>query len=141
MKPLIVKHLELRTVLKYSFVFLLGLSFLSYSIFQARFLLQGPQLTIIDPLPAQQAQRAVTIQGQADNIVRLTLNGREIFTNKTGYFETTLVLENGYTVATFAALDRYGRTRTYEQEFIYTPAITNNQFITYTNQYGSQKNN
>lgn len=93
-----------------------------YIIFQARFLIVGPQITLREiPAPVQSA-RVVTLSGTAFNIARLWLNDRPIFTNPHGEFTEALVLENGYTVATLRAEDRYGRTTTTELPFMYVPA-------------------
>ncbi len=67
-------------------------------------------------------ERIITLEGQARNIAKITLNGRQIFTDPTGNFAEALVLENGYTIATIAATDRYGRTTTLTRPFMYTPA-------------------
>jgi hypothetical protein len=66
-----------------------------------------------------QVERVVMLQGSAENIAFLSLNGRQIYTDKKGYFQETLVLENGYTVATVQAQDRYGRSSSYTKEFVY----------------------
>ena len=102
---------------------LIGL-FLWYVLFQARFLLAGPQVSFTTLPDTVQHERVITIDGTALNIVSLSLNGREIYTDKTGYFNEAFVLENGYTVATITARDRYGRERSYEHHFVYTGETT-----------------
>lgn len=93
-----------------------------YVLFQARYVLTGPQIIMSDvPNPVQNA-RVVTLTGTAFNISRLWLNDRSIFTNPSGDFAEALVLENGYTIATLRAEDRYGRTTTTELPFVYVPA-------------------
>jgi hypothetical protein len=63
----------------------------------------------------------VTVTGTAKNIVKLTLNGREIHTNETGDFTHELVLENGYTILTLAAQDRFGRATSLTRTYVYVP--------------------
>lgn len=106
---------------------LLLLLLLCYVLYQARFLLLGPQVVLFDhPTPLQQT-RVVELEGQVFNIVKATLNGRPLFTDESGYFKEALILENGYTIATLEAQDRYGRTTTIRRSFIYTPqSIANN---------------
>jgi len=99
---------------------LIGLG--GYIIFQARFMILGPQLTLIEEPGRMQNQRIITLQGSVQNITKITLNGRQIFTDERGYFTEALVLENGYTVTTIAAVDRYGREVREVRSFIYTPA-------------------
>jgi hypothetical protein len=93
-----------------------------YFAFQARFLLLGPQIMLADTLPVVHTTPTVWLEGSVANIVSLTINGRQIFTDPRGYFREAVVLENGYTVATVAARDRYGRTTTVRREFVYIPA-------------------
>jgi len=69
-----------------------------------------------------QNSRQITLTGQAENISRLWLNGRSIFTNRNGQFTAAVILENGYTVTTLVAEDRYGRSTTITRPFVYTPA-------------------
>lgn len=94
---------------------------LSYVIFQARFLIQGPTITLIDEPRSVQNAKIIHLKGAARNITKITLNGRQIFTDKSGYFDEALVLENGYTIATIAATDRYGRENDVVRQFVYTP--------------------
>ena len=117
MSPIAYSPITFRTILIYGFGLLCLLGFLVYVIFQARFLLAGPQI-FVSPNPSVSEERMVTIAGQAKNIVRITLNGRQIFTDKNGNFNEALVLENGYTVATLRAEDRYGRVTQHTQSYV-----------------------
>ena len=92
-----------------------------YILFQARFLITGPQVTLIDEPASVQNNQVVNLRGQTQNITRISLNGRQIFTDKAGYFDEALVLENGYTVATIQVTDRYGRQKSIVKKFVYTP--------------------
>jgi hypothetical protein len=87
---------------------LLGIMVLGYVIFQARHLIVGPQITLTSDVPASIATSSVVIQGIAENITSLSLNGRTIFTTDTGVFEEVVVLPIGYTMVTIEAVDRYG---------------------------------
>lgn len=117
-------RLSLRTVLLALAIGLGLVLFVSYVAFQARFLLQGPVITLLDEPAIVQHERVVVLSGSVRNITRLTLNGRQIFTNQYGYFDEALVLENGYTIATLAATDRYGRETTVTRPFVFTPLPT-----------------
>ena len=120
MSPIIYKTITFRGVLYYTGLTLLACLFIGYALFQARFLLAGPNVTFSNEPGVVQNERLITLEGTAVNIVRITLNGRQIYTDKNGYFKEALILENGYTVATLQAHDRYGRSRSYTQEFVYT---------------------
>jgi hypothetical protein len=94
---------------------------LFYILFQARFLITGPTIALIDEPASIQNNQVVNLRGQAENITRISLNGRQIFTDRAGYFDEALVLENGYTVATIQVTDRYGRQERIVKKFVYTP--------------------
>lgn len=111
-----------RTILFGSLGILSILVLAAYLVFQARFMIQGPQISITKAIPVSANERIVHVAGVARNITKITLNGRQIFTDEYGQFEEALVLENGYTVATIAAVDRYGRETSVAQPVVYTPA-------------------
>lgn len=111
-----------RTIIKLSVVAVSLLFVLVYVLFQARFLISGPQIALIGEYPFRYNERQVEIEGTAFNISRLWLNDRPIFTNAQGSFKEVVVLENGYTVITFRAEDRYGRETTETVSFVFTPA-------------------
>ena len=93
----------------------------AYVLFQARYLIAGPQVGLIDEPPSIQNSQMVRLRGQAQNITHISLNGRQIFTDKAGYFDEALILENGYTIATIQVTDRYGRHQSIVKQFVYTP--------------------
>ena len=123
MSPLLYKGITLRKILYYICISIVICLFVGYAVFQARFLIAGPVITLQNSPDTVQTQRLITLEGIVQNIVFITLNGRQIYTDKNGYFKEALVLENGYTVATLQAHDRYGRSRSYTQEFVYTPPV------------------
>ncbi|MBI4086838.1 hypothetical protein HY416_02545 [Candidatus Kaiserbacteria bacterium] len=94
-----------------------------YIVFQAWPLITGPALTL-DPMPVAQSGRVTTVSGTARNVTTITLNDRPIFTDDEGHFQEALVLENGYTILTLRAKDRYGRKKTLEQALVYAPAYS-----------------
>lgn len=122
MTPIHQNRLNLRTLLFYGAILMVTGLIIGYTLFQARFILSGPLLTFSTEAQTIQTDRVVTLKGSARNIVKIALNGRQIYTDKSGHFEEMLVLENGYTVATLEAQDRYGRVRQYTKEFVYLPA-------------------
>ncbi len=113
------KHFSLRTILTAVSIFGGGMLLLAYLVFQARFLLQGPIITLSNLPETVQNERVVRLSGSVKNITHLTLNGRQIFTNELGYFDEALIPENGYTIATLAATDRYGRKTNVTRPFVY----------------------
>jgi len=91
---------------------LLALLFITYILFQARYLLLGPLVTIETPNNhAELSGALVTIKGTTFNTSKLLLNDRQIFVDQTGHFQEELLLPMGYTVMNLTALDRFGRER------------------------------
>lgn len=114
--------LPFRTLVKFLLIGIGSLCVLTYVLFQARYLIIGPQISL-SGVPAQvQNQRQILLSGTAFNISHLWLNDRPIYTDAQGNFKEALVLENGYTVATLRAEDRYGRETTVTKPFTYVPA-------------------
>ena len=112
-------NVTLGSILKVLFVVALIVLVLIYTQFQARNFIQGPSISLSTPhVPIQNEQRIV-LEGSVENIVKLTLNGREIHTNEDGEFSEFIILENGYTVVTIYAEDRFGRSEKVEREYVY----------------------
>lgn len=127
MAPIKIKPFILPKLLTLAFCLaILGLA-VWYLSFQARFLISGPQLQLLEEPSTEQADRIVTLKGAASNITELYLNGRPIVTNEDGQFEETVVLENGYSVFRIDAVDRYGRTTYLERPFVYQEESLVNQ--------------
>jgi len=116
------EQIPFRTVVKFSVGALLLCLALLYVVFQARYLIIGPQIVLHESVDTMQNERQIFLTGAAYNISRLWLNDRQIYTDAQGNFKEALVLENGYTVATLRAEDRYGRKTTITKPIVYTPA-------------------
>jgi hypothetical protein len=116
------EQIPFRTVIKYSIIGICLLFVLAYVLFQSRYLISGPQIALTGDYPFRQNERQVTITGDTYNISRLWINDRPIYTDAQGNFKEVIVLENGYTVTTLRAEDRYGRETTATESFVFTPA-------------------
>ena len=116
------ESMSFRNVIQTIMVIIGVLIVLAYVVFQARFLLTGPQIMLTEEPPRLNNSRQVFLTGQAYNITHLWLNDRPIYTNANGAFREALVLENGYTVTTLRAIDRYGRETAVTRSFVYVPA-------------------
>ena len=82
----------------------------------------GPQISLQEIPPNPHNERQLALKGTAYNISRIWLNDRPIYTDATGNFNEAIILENGYTIATLRAEDRYGRMTTVAKELVYVPA-------------------
>jgi hypothetical protein len=120
MAPLKLNRLTLSGYVKIALILAgLGLA-LWYIQFQARYFIEGPMIAVEAPLEVVQRDRIISLSGVAQNITDITLNGRKIYTDEKGRFEEPLVLENGYTIVTLVAKDRFGRHTSLSKEFFYT---------------------
>lgn len=115
-----------RKIVQFSLIGLCLLFVVVYIAFQARFLIIGPQIFLTNEPAPLNNERRVVLSGAAYNISRLWLNDRQIFTDAQGNFEEALILENGYTVTTLRAEDRYGRETTITRTYTYYPASFTN---------------
>lgn len=81
-----------------------------YGLFEARKLIEGPEISINFPAPGSATSSAiVTVSGMAQNIAFLTINDAPSFTDEYGKFVYRFSPPAGYTVVTVAATDRFGR--------------------------------
>ncbi len=99
-----------RSSKKIIIVVILLLVVLGYGSFEARKLLEGPEIVITSPIDGSAiASTTVTIIGTAKNISFLTIDDAPAFTDQAGNFSLTLSPPPGYTTLTVAAADRFGR--------------------------------
>lgn len=96
---------------------------LIYFLFQARFIIAGPQISLDGEMANVQTERVITLNGTAANVTALYLNGRPIVTDETGVFREKVILENGYTIVRLEAVDRYGRHTYLERSFVYKSSL------------------
>jgi hypothetical protein len=83
---------------------------LGYGLFEARRLLEGPEITIESPQSGSATSSSlITIEGMAQNIAFLTINDAPSYTDENGKFVYRFTPPAGYTVVTVAAVDRFGR--------------------------------
>jgi hypothetical protein len=124
MAPLLPVTFSFRLLLVYILAGFAILLFILYVLFQARFIIEGPQIVLTSEHAQVSTERIVHIEGSARNITSMTLNGRKIYTDKYGNFKEALVLENGYTIATLQAEDRYGRKTDLIETFVFVGSTT-----------------
>ena len=81
-----------------------------YGLFEARRLIEGPEISIDFPADGSATSSAVVVvQGTAQNISFLTINDAPSYTDERGTFVYRFSPPYGYTVVTVAAVDRFGR--------------------------------
>ncbi len=116
--------LTLRKIIAVTGVVILILTISTYVLYQARNLIQGPSIELYGSYFPEHHEKTLLLEGQTHNIVKLTLNGKEIHTGADGSFSHTVILENGYSILTLHAQDRFGRTTSLVREYVYVPLDT-----------------
>lgn len=101
-------------------VIILLLSFGVYGMYKAKAFLEGPRIAIESPLNGQSVDESFTeIAGKTSNVSSLFLNGRQIFTDKDGYFKGDLLLAEGYNIIEVSGADKFGRTAKEKLELVF----------------------
>lgn len=91
---------------------LLGILFAFYCLFQARFLILGPGITIESPRDGEAVTGpAVTLSGTARNAAWITLNGVQIYSDPSGRWSEELIVPSGLSIMTATVRDRFGREK------------------------------
>ncbi|PIP86403.1 hypothetical protein COV42_02235 [Candidatus Campbellbacteria bacterium CG11_big_fil_rev_8_21_14_0_20_44_21] len=81
-----------------------------FALFQSRNLLQGPDIKVKRPSNGEILEESLLeVQGEARNISKISLNGRQIFVDEKGIFNEKVLLFPGYNKLSIEAADRFGR--------------------------------
>ncbi len=100
----------------------LGLFFLvvlGYAYYAAQGILFGPLISVVSEVE-ETREPFILVQGQADRIASLSMNGRTISVTEAGVFEEPYLLAPGYNRIVLDAVDLYGRKSNQVIEIIYT---------------------
>jgi hypothetical protein len=82
-----------------------------YALFQARFVILGPSISVYTPSNgASLPSPVVTVSGKATNIAYISLNDRPIFVDQDGHWSEKLIAPEGLSIMTVRAQDRFGRS-------------------------------
>lgn len=101
-----IQRLSFKQILAAGFL----LFILAYALFQARFLIIGPRISVETPRNGDTvAGGPMTISGHARNISFISLNDRPIFLDEEGYWSEKLIAQRGLSIMTVKARDRFGR--------------------------------
>lgn len=95
---------------RHAFLIVLFILLTSYSLYQARAFLIGPQIWIESPQDGKTvSDYLVVIRGRSRNIAWISLNDRQIFTDEEGKWSEKLIVSQGLSIMTVKARDRSGR--------------------------------
>lgn len=95
-------------IIRKSLLIFLFVIIITYSVFQAQKIIRGPSIEIFNPKTGTTySQTLIEVEGVAKNISYLNMNGKPIFTDKTGYFKEKYLLSPGYNVIKLDAQDKF----------------------------------
>lgn len=95
---------------------------LGYGTFDARKLVQGPVVTVSRPQPGETLREVLlTVEGRAENVTRVRVNGRPIALDPSGAFSEKLVTPAGYGTVLIEAENRFGQRTREVVEFVGRP--------------------
>lgn len=84
----------------------------SYALFQARFLILGPIISVDTHEDGEVVNGSVLVLGgQGENVAWLSLNGHQIFMDEDGRWSEKLLISTGTSIMTVEARDRFGRKK------------------------------
>lgn len=99
-----------RCLIKPLLIGLFVLLVIGYSGLKLKDLLTGPKIIVNSPSDGQTIKKSfVTVQGKAERISQLYLNGKKIFTDEQGNFNEPYLLASGYNLLEIIANDQFGR--------------------------------
>ena len=119
MRPIKTPRFILPTLLRFTAIGLLILGGAWYALWQGHDLIAGPGISIEAEPAMVENSRLVFVSGVAENVTALYLNGRPIVTDQNGVFTEGVILENGYSVVSIDARDRYGRSVHWEKPVVF----------------------
>ncbi len=108
------------TVNKIIFVLVVLIVFV-YGAIRGYDILSGPQLFIDVPEngTVEVNSQLVTITGTAKNVVKFSVNGKELFLDTDGKFSHTLLLAPGVNYLNFEAQDKFGKVKKQTVTLVY----------------------
>ena len=103
---------------------LFGLLFIGviagYTVLQSEDFIDGPQITILSPADGILFEEPlVRIEGRAERVAEITLNGSPIFIDESGNFDEQLLLVSGQNIITIEAQDKFERKVSKKLELLY----------------------
>ena len=114
------KQQDAKKILRTGVLVLLAIVVVGYSIFQARKILEGPELRITSPTEAMvSGNPLVEVMGVAKNIKDISLNDQPIYIDEQGNFKEKLLLLEGYNIIKLKAEDKFGKKTERQMEVVY----------------------
>ena len=99
------------------------ISLAGYAYYEVRGFLSGPVIEVENRV-MEVSEPFITIEGKAERIAALSMNGKTIPVTADGAFAEGYVLSSGYNRIVLEARDRYGNATEREIEIVYTPTAS-----------------
>lgn len=116
---------EPRRYLKIGLIIIFSAIVIIYALYQARYLLRGPIITITKPTDGQTVSDPfVTILGSVKNAAYIYVNDLQSFIDADDNLVQNALLSPGYNMVTVKARDRFGRERTLILRLFYKETAT-----------------
>ncbi|MBP9757122.1 MAG: hypothetical protein KBD06_00820 [Candidatus Pacebacteria bacterium] len=93
---------------------------IGYAYFEARGVLYGPNIQVTSAVQ-EVSDPFIAVQGKAERIAELSMNGRPISVTEDGAFNEPYLLSPGLNRIMLDATDRYGRTTQQIVQVVYNP--------------------
>jgi len=117
-----VECVKQKNIAKIGIIVLIVAVVAGYSYFKFHDFLAGPIITLVSPIDgASLNKELVMVKGKAERISAIFLNGRKIFTDKTGAFNEPILLSAGYNMMEVSAEDQFGRKTSKKLQLVYNP--------------------
>ena len=98
-------------LIKVAIAIVIVLIIVIYIIFRSLSYTRGPKITIFQPVDWSSISTSVTkIEGRADRIIKVSLNGQPISTDESGNFSESVSIFPGANILTISADDQFNRT-------------------------------
>ncbi len=111
---------DAKTWLRIGFFTGLLLLILGYSAFEARKIVEGPDLQITSPIVhGIMTNPYVQVAGIAKNIKEIKMNGKAIYIDEQGNFNEKFLLISGYNIIELEAKDKFNKETKEKIEMVY----------------------
>lgn len=104
-----INYFESGFNLKRFLIWLALVFIIAYGLFNARNLIFGPSIDIINPPLSEfeTKENTITIKGKVENVSYLSLNEKQITVDTDGYFEEAVLLSPSFNTIEIKAMDRF----------------------------------
>ena len=111
---------DAKSLLRIGLIVIFSLIIVGYGLFQAKKLIDGPTISISEPKNGETVTDSlIDIQGNAKNLVFISLDDRPIFVDQNGNFDEKMLLYPGYNIIKLEARDKFGKVTRKNLELVF----------------------